>query len=52
MIKNVACFKENALPAKAFFIPYGNEAELAERKSGLRVSLDGLWKLQRTMSLP
>ena len=44
MIKDVSCFKENALPAKASFIPYRNETELGERKSSLRVSLDGLWK--------
>ena len=44
MIKDVSCFKENALPAKASFIPYGNETEISERKSSLRVSLDGLWK--------
>ena len=44
MIKDVSCFKENAMPAKASFIPYGNETEISERKSSLRVSLDGLWK--------
>ena len=38
MIKDVSCFKENALPAKASFIPYGNETEISERKSSLRVS--------------
>ena len=44
MIKDVSCFKENAMPAKASFIPYGDENEIAERKSSLRVSLDELWK--------
>ena len=44
MVNDVSCFKDNTLPAKASFIPYGNEDELSERKSSLRVSLDGLWK--------
>jgi len=50
-IKDVSFFKENALPAKAAFIPYGNEEELKERKSSLRVSLDGLWKFAYAKNL-
>lgn len=43
-INNVSFFKENALSAAASLIPYLNEVELNERKSSMRVSLDGLWK--------
>ncbi|MBF1014219.1 MAG: beta-galactosidase, partial [Lachnospiraceae bacterium] len=50
-IKDVSFFKENALPAKATFIPYGNEEEIKERKSSLRVSLDGLWKFAYAKNL-
>lgn len=37
-------YKENVLPQKASFIPYKTEEELKNRKSSMRVSLDGLWK--------
>lgn len=34
-VKDVSCFKENALPAKASFIPYGNETEIGEENLAL-----------------
>ena len=50
-IKNVSFFKENTMPPKASFIPYKNEEEITERKSSLRVSLDGLWKFAYAKNL-
>lgn len=43
-VKDPAVFAENRLPAHADFLPFRDETELAAGESGLRQSLDGVWK--------
>lgn len=44
IVKNPEIFQENRLPAHSDHICYASEAEMGERRSSLRMSLNGLWK--------
>ena len=43
-VRDVSCFAENRLPARADFVPYRSLEELEAGKSSLQLCLDGVWK--------
>ena len=44
IVKNPEIFNENRLPAHSDHICYASENEMGERRTSLRMSLNGLWK--------
>lgn len=46
IVKNPAVFADGRLPAHADFTAYRNEAEMAAGITGLRQSLDGIWRFR------
>ncbi len=46
IVKNPSVFADGRLPAHADFVPYRNAAELASGETGLRMSLDGIWRFR------
>ena len=46
IVKNPSVFADGCLPAHADFVPYRNAAERATGESGLRMSLDGVWRFR------
>lgn len=44
IVKNPEIFEENRLPAHSDHICYASEIEMGERRTSLRMSLNGLWK--------
>lgn len=43
-VKDPTFFKENVLPAHSAHIAYSQKGELFDKKSSLKISLDGVWK--------